>query len=90
MRRKIKRLNGREVAASFLRISAASLFMSAACYASYYLLHVRLGSATLAHHLIEAFVPIALGGITFVIVAKLLRVKELEQAFGMIRRKLAR
>ena len=31
-----------------------------------------------------------LGGIAFVIVAKLLRVTELEQAFGMMRRKLGR
>jgi hypothetical protein len=40
--------------------------------------------------LVEAFLPIGLGGIAFVICAKLLRVTELEQAVGMIKRKFAR
>jgi hypothetical protein len=38
--------------------------------------------------LIEAFVPIALGGLAFVVVAKILRVHEMEQAFASLRRKL--
>ena len=50
----------------------------------------QYGTATFTIKLAEAFVPIALGGIAFVIVAKLLRVTELEQAFGMVRRKLGR
>ena len=90
MRRKIKRLNGRVIAASFIKIAAASAIMSAACYASYYFLYGYLGPKTLVYKCIEAFVPIIAGGLVFVVIAKLLRVTELEQAFGAIRRKLRR
>jgi len=90
MRRKIKRLNGRVIAAAFFKVVGAALVMSAVCYVSYYLLHTQIGGTRLLNHAVEAFVPIVLGGVTFVIVAKLLRVTELEQAFGMVRRKLGR
>jgi len=49
-----------------------------------------LGLGSFGVKLAEALVPIALGGISFGIVAKLLRVKELEQAFGMLKKRLAR
>ena len=60
------------------------------CYASYHFLFGRFGASTFTVRLAEAFVPITLGGIAFIITAKLLRITELEQAFGMLRRKLAR
>ncbi len=50
----------------------------------------RFGISSFGIKLSEAFVPIALGGIAFVIVAKLLRVHEMEQLFGMLKRRLAR
>lgn len=90
MRRRIKRLNGRDIFFSFLKIAAASAVLSAVCYASYHFLFNRFGATTFTIKMIEAFVPIALGGFAFVITAKLLRVTELEQAFGMVRRKLGR
>ncbi len=90
MRRKIRRLNGRVIAAAFFKVLAAALVMSAVCYASYYLLHTQIGGTRLVNHAIEAFVPIVLGAATFVVMAKLLKVSELEQAIGAIRRKLAR
>jgi putative peptidoglycan lipid II flippase len=90
MRGRIQRLNGREIFASFLKIAAASAVLSAVCYFSYRLMLDRFGLGTFAVKLAEALVPIALGGMAFVIAAKLLRVKELEQAFGLIRKKLAR
>jgi putative peptidoglycan lipid II flippase len=90
MRRRINRLNGRDILASFLKIAAASAVLSAVCYASYRLLSDGLGNQKVYLRLIEVLLPIGLGGLAFVVVAKLLRVKELEQAFGMIRKKLAR
>ena len=90
MRRKIRRLNGRVIAAAFFKVLAAALVMSAVCYASYYLLHTQIGGTRLVNHAIEAFVPIVLGAATFVVTAKLLKVSELEQAIGALRRKLAR
>jgi putative peptidoglycan lipid II flippase len=90
MRRKIGRVNGREVGSSFLRIALASVLMSAACYASYYLLFVGLGTRSMLVKLAEAFIPIAVGGLVFVLIAKLLGVKELDQAYQAFRRKLVR
>jgi len=50
----------------------------------------RLGIGTFSIKLAEAVVPIAAGALAFLIVAKLLRVHELEQLSGMVRRKLGR
>ncbi len=90
MRRRVSRLNGRDIFTSFAKIAMASAILSVVCYFSYHFLFSRFGIGTFSIKLMEAFVPIGLGGTAFVIAAKLLRVTELEQAFGMIRRKLAR
>ncbi len=90
MRRRIKRLNGRDIFISFVKIVVASAVMSAAAYGSYYYLANYFGEKHLTIRLVETFVPIALGGVAFVTVAKLLRIAELEQIFGMLRRKLGR
>ncbi len=90
MRRRIKRLNGRVILFSFAKIAAASAILSAVCYFSYHFMYNRYGAGTFSIKLAEAFIPIGLGGVAFVIAAKLLRVTELEQAYGSIRRKLAR
>ena len=90
MRRKIKRLNGREVASSFFRIAAASIVMAAVSYASYRFLLSMFPGRTLPVRLVEALVPIALGGVSFLLAAKLLGVSELEKLYTSLRRKLAR
>ena len=90
MRRKIKRLNGRNILMSFTKLAIASAVLSVVSYGAYHFLLNRFGITSFAIRLAEAFVPIALGGLAFVITAKLLRVAELEQAFGMLRRKLGR
>ncbi|HQX55300.1 MAG TPA: murein biosynthesis integral membrane protein MurJ [Pyrinomonadaceae bacterium] len=90
MRKRIQRLNGRHIFTSFLKIAAASTVLSVVCYFSYHFIFDRYGTGTFSIKLAEAFIPIGLGGIAFVIAAKLLRVAELEQAFGMLRRKLGR
>jgi putative peptidoglycan lipid II flippase len=90
MRRRIKRMNGRDIVTSFAKIVAASAAMSAVAYGSYYLLTNYFGEKGLTVRLIEAFVPIGLAGLAFVTAAKLLRVSELEKIFGTLRRKLRR
>ena len=90
MRSRIKRLNGREVFSSFIRIAIASAVMSAVSYASYYFLHEWLGAKSLMHDLVEALVPIAIGGVTFLVIAKLLGVSELEKLYTAFSRKLRR
>jgi len=90
MRKRINRLNGRDILSSLVRILIASAAMSAAAYGAYHLLTNYFGAKAFSVRLIEAFVPIVLGGVTFLIVAKLLRIAELEQAIGVLRRKLGK
>jgi peptidoglycan biosynthesis protein MviN/MurJ (putative lipid II flippase) len=90
MRKRIKRLNGRDILRSFLKIAAASAIMSGVCFASYRLLLERFGTTGLGVRAAEAFVPIVLGGVFFAVAAKMFRVHELEMAFAMVKRKLGR
>ncbi len=90
MRRRISGLNGREIFAAFIKIVIASAAMSAVCYVSYYFLTNSLGAKSLIVKLVEAFVPIALGGIVFFIAAKVLRIGEIDKLVGAIKRKLGR
>ncbi len=90
MRKKIKRLNGREIISAFMRIAAASAVMSAVCWFSYHFLHSQFGGKGLIFKAIECFVPIALGGITFLILAKLLRISEIDKIYNAFARKLGR
>lgn len=90
MRRRIRRLNGRDIITSFAKIVVASAVMSALAYGSYVILHGRFGGAGFPFRLLEAFVPITIGGLTFVGVAKILRVSEIEKVYSIFARKLGR
>jgi peptidoglycan biosynthesis protein MviN/MurJ (putative lipid II flippase) len=90
MKKRIHRINGGEIFASFIKIAIASAVMSVVCWFSYQYLTNFLGTKTFFIKLIEAFVPITLGGITFLIVAKLVGVSELNQFINMIYRKIGR
>jgi putative peptidoglycan lipid II flippase len=90
MRRRIDRLNGREILNSFVRIALASAIMSAASYFSYRLLTDNFVVKTFVIKLIEAFVPIGIGGLSFVVAAKLLGVKELTKLLDIFMRKFGR
>lgn len=88
MRRKIGRLNGRDIFTSFVKIAAAAAVMSAVCYFTYHYLNGIFPEKRFVVRAIEAFVPIGLGGVTFLVAARLFRISEIEQVFSMIRRKL--
>ncbi len=90
MRKRISGLNGREIISSFIKIAVASAIMSAICYFSHHFLNNLFGAKNLIFKLVEVFLPIALGGIAFVIVAKLLRVSEVNKLFNTLKRKFGR
>jgi putative peptidoglycan lipid II flippase len=90
MRKRISRLNGHEILASFLKIAVASAVMSVVCWLSYYLLHRQLGGIGLIARLIEAFVPIGLGGIAFLATATLLKIDEVDKIYQSVARRLKR
>lgn len=90
MRRRITRLNGRDIASSFVRIVIASAAMSTVGYFSYHFLASYFVEKAFKVRLIEAFVPILLAGITFLIAAKVLRINELEQILGNLKRRFVK
>src|SRR4029078_2498046 len=87
MKRRIKRVNGRDVLSSFIRIAIASAVMSTVAYFSYQLLLNMLGTKSFLKKLIETFIPIAFAGLTFLVAAKLLRIRELEKWFDTFARR---
>ncbi len=90
MKKQIRRINGGEIFASFMKILAGSAIMSAVCWFSYQFLTMRFGEKHLAVNLIEVFVPIFLGGVAFIVCAKILGVTEVNQLAAAIRKKLVR
>jgi putative peptidoglycan lipid II flippase len=90
MRKRIGRIDGRDIIQSFLKIAVAAVIMSLVCYLSYNFLFNRFGIDGLSIIIIEAFVPIILGGVAFVLAAKILRVNEITQLLNTFKRKLGR
>ena len=79
-----------EIFAALVKIIVASAVMSAAAYGAYYLLHGYFVEKPLTVRLIEAFVPIGLAGLTFMIAAKLLKIGELEKIVSAVSRRFSR
>jgi len=90
MRKRIKRLNGREILASLVKIVIASAAMSTIAYVTYQGLKTYFGQGDIWVRLIQALGPIVIAGATFLAAAKLLRISELEQLIGTLRRKFAK
>lgn len=90
MRKRVNGINGSDILASFLKIAAASAVMSIVAYAIYFLLHQRFGGNGLIFKMIEALVPIAVGGLIFVVTAKVLKVDEITKLYDALARKLGR
>jgi putative peptidoglycan lipid II flippase len=90
MRRKIGRVNGGDILSALVKIVIASSLMAAAAWGSYDFLHSRTLGATFTMRLLETFVPMTVAAVVFLLMAKLLRVGELEQLIGTLKRKLAR
>ncbi len=90
MRKRINGLNGREILIALIKIAIASAALSAVCYLSYRFLSAYFPQKDFVIRLIEAFIPIGLGGITFIIAAKFLRIEELEKVYKAVSAKLGR
>lgn len=90
MRKKIGRLNGRDILGAFVRVAIASAVMTLVCYLSYRAVAAFFNEENIGVRMLEAFIPIGLGGLAFFIMAKLLRISEVEQVVSMLRRKFGR
>lgn len=89
MRRRVKRINGREIGAALVKILIASTAMSAVAYVIYRLLNSYLDESLFWVRLIEAFVPIVFAIAVFLAAAKLLGITEVEKIYSQLRRKFA-
>lgn len=90
MRRKIRRLEGRRILKSLGKIVLAAAALSATSYFSYRALLDALGDVGLVARLIQALVPIAIGGTVFLAVAWILKIEELSQAISAVRSRARR
>jgi putative peptidoglycan lipid II flippase len=88
MRRKLSGIEGRELAASFLKVTAASILMGLVCYLVSAQIALYLGSGSLITRMINVAISIAVGVAVFYATARLAGVRELEQMTGAIRRRL--
>jgi len=90
MRRRIRRLNGRDIFASFMKVAASTAVMAAVAYGSSQFLEAQVPDKTIWARLLKAFVPIGLAGIAFIATAKILRIEQLEQLTAILKRKLGK
>jgi putative peptidoglycan lipid II flippase len=79
LRRRVGRFGGRELLKSVAKVMLASVALGLTSYGAYYALSKELLSDGLIVRAIEAFVPIAAGGIVFLATCHFLGIKELEQ-----------
>lgn len=87
MRRRLRRVGGRQIAVSLLKVIAASAIMSVACWWTYQWLLTALGQTGLLRRVITAFIPIGVGVAVFLISCQLLKVSELELALQALTRR---
>ncbi len=90
MRKRISRIDGGEIIAAFIKIAIVSVIMSVVCYFSYHFLANQFIAKTLTAKFVEALVPVALGGITFILMAKILHVEEVSKLYNSFARKLGK
>ncbi|MBK9155116.1 MAG: murein biosynthesis integral membrane protein MurJ [Chloracidobacterium sp.] len=90
MRRRIRRLNGRDIFASFLKVAAATAVMAAVAYGASQFIEGQVPDKSFWARALKAFVPIGLAGVAFIATAKILRIEQLEQLTAILRRKLGK
>jgi putative peptidoglycan lipid II flippase len=90
MRRLIRRLGIRQILKSFIRILLASLALSVTGYSTYQLIVLKFGDQGFALRLMEVFIPMCVGGSVFVLIARLLRIGELDTAIALFSKRFRR
>lgn len=89
LRKRIQRLHGRALAASAIKIIAASAAMGAACYVSSRGIHLWLGARRLAQ-VADLAASVPLGALVYYALCRVMRVTELEAAWSALAAPLTR
>ena len=90
MRRKLGHLDEGEFSATFGKVLIASLIMGVLSWLTSHVIENRFGTERFSLLLIEVGASIAVGLIVYYLLVRLLRVSELDQITGALRRKLDR
>jgi putative peptidoglycan lipid II flippase len=88
MRRKLGRIEGRQLVATFVKVMLAASVMGAVCWLVSQQLEKMLGVETLTARLLDVGVSIGVGITVFYVVAYLLKVEELDRMTNLLGRKL--
>jgi putative peptidoglycan lipid II flippase len=84
-RRRVGRMDGRAIAGSYLRIAVASVGAAAAAFVTWYGLDAELGRS-LAAQIVAVGLGVVAGGVVYLGLAALLRVRELQTLLSLVRR----
>jgi putative peptidoglycan lipid II flippase len=88
MRKRIKRLNGKKIFSAFVRISVASALMSVCAWSVFNLLHSKFGASNLIYKALECLIPIGFSVLVFFIIAKLLKIEEVDKLYKAFARRI--
>jgi putative peptidoglycan lipid II flippase len=87
MRRKLGKIEGRSLFSTFAKVTLAAAVMGVICWTVNRQIEMRLGTEDLPARLTTVGVSVAVGIIVFYLVARLLRVSELDQMTSALKRK---
>ncbi len=90
MRRKLGKIEGRSLFASFSKVTLAALVMGAICWLVSQQVESALGTKSLKARFLDVSVSVGLGIVVFFLSTRLLRVGEITQLTGIVARKLGR
>ncbi len=84
--RKVGSLQGRRMTVSAAKVVVASAALAVATHASWRFVDSLAGGSDLLERLLSTFIPITVGGVAFLAVARLLGCEELSRLRGLVRR----
>jgi len=90
MRRRLGSIEGRSLALTFSKITAASCLMGAVCWLVSRQIERSLGTESFSHRLLEVGASIAIGIAVLYPAARLMRLKEVDQLTAAFKRKFRR
>lgn len=82
--------DARAIRSTAARVLIASLLMGGAAWTGYIWLSARIGLVSLASKVIILIIPLALGGIVFLVFSKLMAIREVEQIIKDLRDRIRR
>ncbi len=90
MRKKLRRIEGKLLASTFIKVLIASLVMGLACWAISSQIEASLGTKTLVVRLLDVGLSITAGLAVFFLAARVMKISELDQMTSALQRRFGR